>query len=144
MNEGISGNRVLVDSAGVSVQARFDRDVLSQPDVHTVIVMEGINDIGNGTATSADQLIAAYKQLIARAHAKDVCIIEQIRSAVNEFIRTSGAYDGIVDFDQATRDPANPKRFLPAYDRGDHLHPSDNGYAAMANALDLSLLECSR
>jgi len=126
-----------------------------------VIVMEGINDIGNGTATSADQLIAAYKQLIARAHAKDVCIIgatmtpfegagyyseakEQIRSAVNEFIRTSGAYDGIVDFDQATRDPANPKRFLPAYDRGDHLHPSDNGYAAMANALDLSLLECSR
>ena len=67
MNEGISGNRVLVDSAGVSVQARFDRDVLSQPDVHTVIVMEGINDIGNGTATSADQLIAAYKQLIARA-----------------------------------------------------------------------------
>ena len=67
MNEGISGNRVLVDSAGVSVQARFDRDVLSQPDVHAVIVMEGINDIGNGTATSADQLIAAYKQLIARA-----------------------------------------------------------------------------
>ena len=161
MNEGISGNRVLVDSAGVSVQARFDRDVLSQPDVATVIVMEGINDIGNGTATSPDQLIAAYRQLIARAHAKDVCIIgatmtpfegagyyseakEQIRAAVNEFIRTSGEYDGIVDFDAATRDPNNPKRFLPAYDRGDHLHPSDAGYQAMANALDLSLLECSR
>jgi lysophospholipase L1-like esterase len=161
MNEGISGNRVLTDGAGVSVQARFDRDVLSQPDVRTVVLMEGINDIGGGQATSSEQLIQAYRALIARAHADQTCIVgatltpfegagyyseakEVIRSEVNDWIRGSGEFDAVVDFDEATRDPANPKRFLPAYDVGDHLHPSDAGYQAMADAVDLRDLECNR
>ena len=163
MNEGISGNRVLADGAGVSAQARLDRDVLSQPDVKSVVLLEGINDIGGGQATSADQIVAAYRQLIARAHSADVCIVggtltpfegarpgyytpekDLIRKAVNEFVRTSGEFDSIVDFDAATRDPANPNRFLPAYDSGDHLHPNDAGYQAMANAVDLKQLNCRR
>ncbi len=163
MNEGISGNRVLADGAGVSAQARLDRDVLSQPDVKSVVLLEGINDIGGGQATSADQVISAYRQLIARAHSADVCIIggtltpfagafpgyytpekDQIRVAVNQFIRTSGEFDSVVDFDAATRDPQNPNRFLPAYDSGDHLHPSDAGYQAMADAVDLKQLNCRR
>lgn len=161
MNEGISGNRVLSDSAGVSAQARFDRDVLSQPDVHTVIVMEGINDIGNGDATSAGQLISAYRQLIARAHSEDTCIIggtmtpykgagyytaagEQVREQANNWIRRSGAFDSVIDFDKATRDPRNPQVFLPVYDSGDHLHPNDAGYQAMAAAVKLSKLGCNR
>lgn len=161
LNEGISGNRVLTDGAGVSAQARFDRDVLSQPGVETVVLLEGINDIGGGQATSADQLIAAYQQLIRRAHARGVCIVggtltpfegagyyseakEAIRSAVNEWVRTSGEFDAVIDFDAATRDPANPRRFLPAYDIGDHLHPNDAGYEAMAAAVDPAVLECDR
>ena len=163
MNEGISGNRVLADGAGVSAQARLDRDVLSQPDVKSVVLLEGINDIGGGQATSADQIIAAYRQLIARAHSADVCIIggtltpfegarppyytpekDLIRKAVNEFVRTSGEFDSVIDFDAAMRDPANPNRFLPAYDSGDHLHPKDAGYQAMANAIDLKQLNCRR
>lgn len=161
MNEGISGNRVLADGAGVNVQARFDRDVLSQPDVRTVVLMEGINDIGGGQATSSQQLIQAYRSLIARAHADQTCILgatltpfegagyyseakEVIRQEVNDWIRTSGEFDGVIDFDKVTRDPANPKRFLPAYDVGDHLHPSDAGYQAMADAVDLNDLECRR
>jgi lysophospholipase L1-like esterase len=161
LNEGISGNKVLADGAGVSAQARLDRDVLSQPDVHTMVLMEGINDIGGRIATSADQLISAYHQIIARAHADHVCVIggtmtpyegagyytpegEQIREQANDWIRTSGEVDSVVDFDKATRDPANPRRFLPAYDSGDHLHPKDAGYQAMANAFDLGQLACSR
>lgn len=161
MNQGISGNRVLVDGMGVSAQARFDRDVLAKPDVETVVVLEGINDIGNGDATSADQLIAAYRQLIARAHAADVCIVggtltpyegsgyfseagEEVRADVNAWIRTSGEYDAVVDFDAATRDPENPRRILPAYDVGDNLHPNDAGYEAMADAVDLRDLDCDR
>jgi len=163
MNEGISGNRVTTDGAGVSAQARLDRDVLSQPDVKSVVLLEGINDIGGGQVTSAAQLIAGYRQLIARAHSADVCIIgatltpfegarpgyytpekDLIRKAANEFIRTSGEFDSVVDFDAATRDPQNPNRFLPAYDSGDHLHPSDAGYQAMAAAVDLKQLNCRR
>ncbi|MFC0553307.1 SGNH/GDSL hydrolase family protein [Planotetraspora thailandica] len=161
LNEGISGNRVLADGAGVSVQARFDRDVLAKPGVRTVILMEGINDINGGQATSGDQLIAAYRQLIARAHAEGTCILgatmtpfkglgsytdqkEAIRTAANEFIRHSREFDGVVDFDKVTRDPADPQRFLPLYDSGDHLHPSDAGYAAMGDAVNLKALECKR
>jgi lysophospholipase L1-like esterase len=161
MNEGISGNKVLADGAGVSAQARLDRDVLSQPDVRTMVLMEGINDIGGGNATSADQLIDAYRQIIARAHSDGVCVVggtmtpyqgagyytaagEQIREQVNSWILNSGEFDATVDFDKATRDPANPQRFLPAYDSGDHLHPNDAGYQAMANAVPLSALNCSR
>ncbi|MFC7877148.1 SGNH/GDSL hydrolase family protein [Isoptericola sp. NPDC057391] len=161
MNQGISGNRVLVDSMGVSAQARFDRDVLAKPDVETVVVLEGINDIGNGDATSAAPLIAAYRQLIARAHAADVCVVgatltpfegafyydeakEQVRQDVNEWIRTSGEYDAVVDFDAVVRDPDRPGSLLPAYNPGDNLHPNDAGYQAMADAVDLRSLDCDR
>jgi lysophospholipase L1-like esterase len=153
-NEGISGNQVTADGAGVSALARLDRDVLAQPGVQTMVLLEGINDINVGSVTSADQLIAAYRQIIARAHAAGVRIIggtltpfvtlppekQAIREGVNEFIRSSGEFDGIIDFDAATRDPANPLDFLPAFDSGDNLHPSDAGYQAMADAIDLALL----
>ena len=161
MNEGISGNKVLADGSGVSAQARFDRDVLAQPGVETVVVLEGINDIRHDNATSPEDLINAYQQLIARAHADGVCVVgatltpweggslysedrNEIRMAVNNWIRTSGAFDAVVDFDKVTRDPSDPARFLPAYDSGDHLHPGDAGYQAMADAVDLRDLECSR
>lgn len=154
LNEGISGNRVLTDGAGVSALARFDRDVLAQPGVETVILLEGINDI-NGGAT-ADSIIAGYRQLIARAHAEGTCIVggtltpfernsdqaEAARTTVNDFIRNSGEFDGIVDFDLAIRDPAKPDRMLAPYDSGDTLHPSSAGYLAMGNAVDLKLLDC--
>jgi lysophospholipase L1-like esterase len=122
-------------------------------------VLEGINDIGiarNNPSPSADDLIAGHKQLIERAHARGLKIYgatltpyegaayftpegEAKRQALNQWIRTSGAYDGVIDFDMATRDPAAPTRFLPAYDSGDHLHPGDAGYKAMGDAIDLSL-----
>jgi len=159
LNAGISGNRVLGDGAGVSALARFDRDVLMQTGVTHVVVMEGINDIGiarSNPSPSANDLIAGHKQLIARAHARGLKIYgatltpyegaayftpegETKRQALNQWIRTSGAYDGVVDFDMATRDPAAPTKFLPAYDSGDHLHPGDAGYKAMGDAVDLAL-----
>ena len=159
LNAGISGNQVLGDGAGVSALARFDRDVLMQTGVTHVIVMEGINDIGIARANptpSADDLIAGHKQLIARAHARGLKIYgatltpfegaaywtsegEAKRQALNQWIRTSGAYDAVIDFDQVTRDPAAPTKLLPAYDSGDHLHPGDAGYKAMGEAVDLKL-----
>ena len=159
MNEGISGNQTTADGAGVSAQARLDRDVLAKPGVETVIFMEGINDIGRGTATSASQLIQADQQIIDRVHAAGKCILggtltpfvgasysspakEQIREALNRWIRTSGAFDGVIDFDRATRDPDNPTVFLPAYDSGDHLHPNPAGYQAMAAAVRIPQLAC--
>jgi lysophospholipase L1-like esterase len=162
VNAGISGNRVLSDGAGVSVLARLDRDALSYSGVKWVILMEGINDIGGLTrgrtnpVVTADRLIWAYRQVIDRAHAQGVKVAgatltpyegagyfseegEAIRAAANEWIRTSGAFDAVIDFDAATRDPSSPRRFLPAYDPGDHLHPNDTGYQAMADAIDLSI-----
>ena len=160
LNAGISGNRVLGDGAGVSALARFDRDVLMQTGVTHVVVMEGINDIGiarSSPSPSANDLIAGHKQLIARAHARGLKIYgatltpyegagyftpegEAKRQALNQWIRTGGAYDGVIDFDMVTRDPAAPTKFLPAYDSGDHLHPGDAGYKAMGDAVDLALL----
>jgi lysophospholipase L1-like esterase len=166
VDQGISGNRVLHDFIGPNALARFDRDVLAQSGARWVIVLEGINDIGipgafglTGEAVSAEEIIAGHAQLIARAHAKGLLIYgatltafegttfpgyftaagEAKRQAVNHWIRTSGAYDAVIDFDRATRDPAHPSRLLPAYDSGDHLHPNDAGYEAMARAVDLSL-----
>jgi lysophospholipase L1-like esterase len=159
VNAGISGNRVLGDGAGVSALARFDRDVLMQTGVTHVVVLEGINDIGiarNNPSPSAADLIAGHKQLIERAHARGLKIYgatltpyegaayytpegEAKRQALNQWIRTSGAYDGVIDFDMVTRDPAAPTKFLPAYDSGDHLHPGDAGYKAMGDAVDLAL-----
>jgi lysophospholipase L1-like esterase len=159
LNAGISGNRVLGDGAGVSALARFDRDVLMQTGVTHVIIMEGINDIGlarSNPAPSAADLIAGHKQLIERAQARGLKVYgatltpfegaaywtpegEAKRQALNQWIRTSGAYDRVIDFDQVTRDPAAPTKFIPAYDSGDHLHPGDAGYKAMGEAVDLAL-----
>jgi lysophospholipase L1-like esterase len=163
VNEGISGNQVLADGAGVSALARFDRDVLSIAGVKWVMIMEGINDIGIGSrqgapagAISADALINGLRQMIERAHTHGIKVIgctltpyqgagyaseagEVIREAENQFIRTSGAFDAVVDFDKVTGDPANPKQFLAGYNLTDHLHPNDAGYKAMADSIDLSI-----
>ena len=162
-NMGISGNRVLYDGAGASALARFDRDVLSQSGVKWVMLLEGINDIGrinaptpSPEAPTAEDLIAAYRQFIELAHTHGIKAIgctltpyegagyareagEAVRQAVNTFIRTGGAFDAVVDFEAATRDSANPKAIRPAFDPGDHLHPNDAGYQAMANAVDLAI-----
>jgi lysophospholipase L1-like esterase len=159
LNAGIAGNRVLLDNAGPNALARFDRDVLAQTGVTHVIVMEGINDIGQGRSNpipSAADLIAAHRQLIVRAHARGLKIVgatltpfegagywtpegEAKRATLNEWIRTGREYDGVIDFDAAVRDPNRPTMFLPQYQSGDNLHPSDAGYQAMASAIDLSL-----
>ena len=171
-NQGISGARILADRMGVNALARFDRDVLSQPGVDTVVLMMGINDIGwpgsllspkNEIAPSGDDVIAGYRQLIERAHDHGLKIIgatltpfedtfagtplfgyyseekEAKRQAINAFIR-SGAFDGVIDFDAVARDPANPKHIKAEYDHGDHLHPNDAGYRAMADSIDLAVL----
>ncbi len=161
VNQGISGNRVLGDGAGVSVLARFERDVLAQPGIKYLVFMEAINDIGGAsragaTPVTAEEIIAIYKQMIARAHMRGIKVIgatltpyegatyyseagEGIRTAVNQWIRTTGMLDGAVDFDLATRDPENPKKFRPGFNIRDNLHPNDAGYRAMAEAIDLSL-----
>jgi lysophospholipase L1-like esterase len=171
VNAGISGNGVLVLTAGPSALARFDRDALMQPGVTHVILLEAINDLVRGTfqaerwgAVSAQDIIGGYQQLILRAHERgisifgatltpvgglidpgpDVAVLEDKRRAVNDWIRSSGAFDGVIDFDAITRDPAKPDRFLPAYDSGDHLHPSDAGYKAMGDAIDLQLFRRTR
>lgn len=154
VNEGISGNKILQDGAGPNAIARFDRDVLTAPGVRFMTVLLGINDIdGLPTAGLANAIIAAHHQLIARAHARGVlaygCTLtphstnpddrEAVRQAVNAWIRTSGEYDAVIDFDEVTRDPTNPRQFLPAFNSGDELHPNDAGYQAMANSIDLKL-----
>ncbi|GLY85490.1 SGNH/GDSL hydrolase family protein [Actinoallomurus iriomotensis] len=159
-NEGISANQVLKDGVGRSGRTRLVQDVLTKPGVRTVILFEGVNDIGTGGA-SADALIAGYRDMVAKAHAAGRCLIgatitpfggsvyegdrnEAVRQEVNAFIRTSGVFDGVVDYDQATRDPDDPTRLLPADDSGDHLHLSDAGYQAIADSVDLGLLRCDR
>ena len=165
LNAGISGNRVLGDDAnyraGSSALARFDKDVLMQTGVTHVIVLEGINDIGVARASasqSAADLIAGHRQLIERAHARGLKIYgatltpfegaayytpegEAKRQALNNWIRTSGEYDGVIDFDSVARDPASPSKFATAVDSGDHLHPGDAGYKAMGDAVELALFK---
>ncbi len=158
VNEGISGNRVLGDGAGVSALARFDRDVIALAGVKWVMIMEGINDIGLGArqhTVDADMLIGAMKQMIDRAHTHGIKVIgctltpyigaayasdegEPMRVALNTFIR-SGAFDAVVDYDQITRDPNNSTQLLKDFNNTDHLHPNDAGYKAMADAVDLSI-----
>jgi lysophospholipase L1-like esterase len=155
-DEGIGGNQVLQPGAGVAALARFDRDVIDRAGVKDVILLEGINDIGINDAQPA-ALIAGYEQIIAQAHAAGLTIFggtltpfkgagywspekEQTREAVNNWILTSGAFDGVIDFASATPDPSDPQMLNPAYDSGDHLHPNDAGYQAMANAIDLDML----
>jgi len=180
LNQGVSGNRLLHDPNppagsgaegyaayfGQSALRRFDRDVAAQPGAEHVVVLLGVNDLGHPGTTapasekvSAEDIIAAHRQLIARAHERGLTVHggtilpfkgdtfgfhspenEAARQAVNRWIRTSGEYDGVVDFDAALRDPADPQRLLPRYDSGDHLHPSDAGAEAMARAVPLHLL----
>jgi lysophospholipase L1-like esterase len=162
LNAAIAGNRVLSEALppfGINALARFDEDVLVQPGATHVVVMEGINDIGmarpNAVPAAAD-IIAGHRQLIDRAHTFRLKILgatltpyegaayftpqgDTIRQAVNEWIRTSGSYDGVIDFDRVVRDPAAPTHMQARYDSGDHLHPNDAGYAAMGDAVELSL-----
>jgi lysophospholipase L1-like esterase len=163
LNEGIGGNRVLNDGAGPSALARIDRDILAQDGVRYVIVLESINDIGRyphpqgpEDNVTAEQLEQGLKQIADAAHEHGIKAFgatltpyggagyssekgEQVREAVNNWIRTSGTFDGVVDFDKITQDPQNPTHFNPLYDSGDHLHPSDAGYKAMADGIDLAL-----
>jgi lysophospholipase L1-like esterase len=165
LNEAAGGNRVLNDGLGPNALARLDRDVLAQSGIRWLLVFEGVNDIGTADATEAaqqqvtDDLIAAYDQIILRAHAAGLRVYgatllpfggntgyddpaglrEASREAVNRWIRTSHHFDATVDFDLATRDPANPRRLLPALDDGDHLHLNPTGYHRLADAVPASL-----
>jgi lysophospholipase L1-like esterase len=163
LNEGIGGNRVLHDNTGPSALARFDRDVLAQAGVKYLIILESINDIGHAQdpvnpydVVAAEDLIAGLSQLASRAHTHGIKVYgatltpyvgakysspagEQTRQAVNHWIRTTEVLDGFVDFDKVTQDPANPAVFSSTADGGDHLHPSDAGYKAMGESIDLKL-----
>lgn len=163
MNQGIGGNRVLNEDYGPSVLSRFDRDVLAQNGVTDVIVLEGINDIGRLVKLKApedditvENLEFVLRQIVDDAHQHGIRVFgatltpyggaggysdkgEQIREDLNAWIRTSRIFDGLIDFDKITQDPANPKRMSAAYDCGDHLHPSDAGYKAMGEGIDLGL-----
>ncbi|GGV07940.1 hypothetical protein GCM10010182_28900 [Actinomadura cremea] len=166
LNAGIGGNRLLNASAwyGEPALARLQRDVLSKQGVGTLIILEGINDIGfadwpDPTAApnpqvSVQQLIAAHRAIIRRAHDKGLRVVgatllpykdsqyftrqgEKTRDALNHWIRTSGAYDAVLDFDRRMAAPGDADRLNPIYDSGDHLHPNDHGYGVMAEAVDL-------
>ena len=166
-NQGIGGNHLLTDGLGPNALARFDRDVLAPAGVQWLIVFEGVNDLGglarNGEVSAAEhaafveRVLSAYQQIVARAHAHGLRVYgatitpyvgsnyyhpgplsEADREAVNEWIRAPGHFDAVIDFDAAVRDPAQPDRLLPAYDCGDHLHPSPAGYKAMAETIPLT------
>ncbi|MGW1613643.1 SGNH/GDSL hydrolase family protein [Streptomyces sp. NPDC002285] len=158
-NEGISGNKVLADGPGESALNRLERDVLSQPGVRTVFLFQGVNDIKAHTGVTADDLIEGYREIVDRAHAAGKCVVgatvapfkgwhewdpagEAVRQEVNDFIRTSGEFDAVTDFDRILRSPYDPARMLPALDGGDHIHPNDKGMQAMADAVDLTALDC--
>jgi lysophospholipase L1-like esterase len=165
LNEGIGGNRVLNDGVGPSALARLDRDVIAQNGARYVIVLESINDIGRlhhlsapEDSIDARQLEQALKQIAVEAHQHGMKAYgatltpykganyysekgEQVREAVNNWIRTSGTFDAVIDFDKIVRDPAHPLRFNPAYVYSDHLHPNDAGYKAMADGINLALFK---
>ncbi|HEY2008735.1 MAG TPA: SGNH/GDSL hydrolase family protein [Rhizomicrobium sp.] len=163
VNTGIGGNRLLRYGTGPSALARLDRDVLSVPGVKAIILLEGINDIGRGfypptEPVTADALIAADKQIIERAHARGIKVYgatltpykgahyympdgEKVREALNAWIKTGGAFDGVVDFAPSVADKADPTAFDLNFNLNDKLHPNDAGYQAMANAIDLNLFK---
>jgi len=169
LNEGIGGNRLLLDGLGQNAMARFDRDVLSEPGACFLIVFEGINDLGtlthDGERSRADHdtlvahILSAYAQMIVRAHDRGIKVIgatltpyagtpyyinsgasEADRQAVNRWIRAPGHFDAVIDFDRVLRDPIHPDHILSAYDSGDHIHPSPKGYVAMGDAVPLQIL----
>jgi lysophospholipase L1-like esterase len=173
VDEGIGGNRMLNAAAccGVSAIARFERDVREQPGARSVILLEGINDIGYSrshglltaphTAVSPTQIVEGYQRIVTLAHTAGLKVFggtltpfqgarywspggEADREAVNNWIRTSGAFDGVIDFAAAVADPSDPERLNPRYDSGDHLHPNAAGYRAMANAVSLTALLANR
>jgi lysophospholipase L1-like esterase len=169
-NQGIGGNHLLTDGLGPNALSRFDRDVLAPAGVRWLIVFEGVNDLGGlartGEVPPADhaalveRVIAAYRQIIDRAHAHNLRVLgatitpyvgsdyyhpsptsEADRQAVNQWIRTPGHFDAVLDFDAVVRDPAHPDQLLPAFDSGDHLHPSPAGYKAMADSIPLTAFQ---
>jgi lysophospholipase L1-like esterase len=168
LNQGIGGNHLLTDGLGPNALARFNRDVLAQSGVHWLIVFEGVNDLGGlarkGEAPSTEhsllvhRIVAAYQQIVVRAHTHGIRVIgatitpygesdyyhpgpanEADRQTINHWIRAPGHFDAVLDFDKVVRDPSHPDRLLPAYDCGDHLHPSPAGYRALGDAVPLSL-----
>ncbi len=170
VNAGIGGNRMLLDGLGPNLLARFDRDVVARSGVRWAIVLEGVNDLGvltrEAPATPAQhaaivaQITAGYREIVAHAHAHGINVIggtvmpfggndyyhpgpatEADRQAINAFIRSAGVFDAVVDFDRILRDPTHPERMAPAYDSGDHLHPSEAGYRVMGNAVPLALFD---
>ena len=167
-NQGIGGNHLLTDGLGPNALARFDRDTLAQAGVRWLIVFEGVNDLGGlartGEVSQAEhttrtrRVVAAYEQMVARAHAHGIRVIgatitpyvgsdyyhpsplsEADRQAVNEWIRAPGHFDAVIDFDTIVRDPRQPDRLRADYDCGDHLHPSPAGYKAMGESIPLTL-----
>jgi len=166
LNLGISGNRLLHHGAGTSGLARFDRDVLSRPGVRWIVLLEGINDISFPAIPGApaservtrDDLVEGYREFIEKAHLHGIKVIggtilpwegvwtfsteaEAIREGVNQWIRTAGMFDGVIDFDALTRDPEHPHKLWSKYDSGDHVHPNDAGNRAMAQAIDLTMFD---
>jgi len=168
LNQGIGGNHLLTDGLGPNALARFDRDVLAQTGVRWLIVFEGVNDLGGLTQMSdppqaahsgfVDRVIASYEQIVARAHAAHIQVFgatitpytgsgyyhppasnEADRQAINQWIRTPGHFDAVIDFDKAVADPAHPDHLAPGYDCGDHLHPSPAGYRVMGELIPLGL-----
>lgn len=168
LNQGIGGNRVLLNGIGPNALARFNSDVLAQPGARFLIILEGVNDLGvlarehDVPKSEHDVMVAqiesAFQQMVTRGHECGMRVIgatilpfagseyyhpgpatEADRRAINDWIRAKGNFDAVIDFDQVTRDPQNPTHLLPEYDSGDHLHPSPAGYAAMARSIPLSL-----
>jgi lysophospholipase L1-like esterase len=167
LNLGLGGNRLLRDGVGPNVLARFDRDVVAQPGVRWLIVLAGVNDIGTAAGArakgeagaTAEDVIAAYEQIVTRAHAHGISVFgatimplagfgmydtpetEADRQKINTWVRTSGGFDAVVDFDKVVRDPAAPARLSAGVDGGDHLHLSADGYRVMGEAVDLRLFQ---
>lgn len=168
LNQGIGGNHLLIEGIGPNAVSRVDRDVLAQTGVRYLIVLEGINDLGGLTRTGpasplehhalVQRMIEAYQQIIAQAHAHGIRVFgatvmpdngsdyyhpdssnEEDRQAVNEWIRTAGHFDAVIDLDKVTADPSRPARLAPSFDSGDHLHPGPAGYKAMGDAVPLTL-----
>lgn len=171
LNQAAGGNRILQDGLGPNVISRLDRDVLAQSGVQYAMIFEGVNDIGGADSDAATQaeiekkLVAAYKQIATRVHASGIPVFgatitpfgssatsdyvqpyssterERTRQRINEFIRQSGVFDAVLDFDRVLRDPDAPSQLLEKYDSGDHLHPNVAGYQALADYFPLGVFE---